>query len=271
MSAEGAVSGRLVVATSFAEFGSNVDVVTRSDSGMLAPVWPGSTTAVSVTANEAPAARGARVQVTTVPTIVQPAGGGPENATLVSGPRSAVSVASAASDGPRFVAVSVNVTEPPGVAGDPAVTAIAAARSAVRRTGVVMLATLFDATGSSVDDVTDATSLTDEIPVAFAARCATTVIVAVWPDARVPSGQLTSGAPKLHGPPVLGVADTKVRLSGQRVGRHDVGCGIRPVVHNGQRVRRVLPGRERARRSGLGDREIGARRDRDGSRADRLA
>jgi hypothetical protein len=110
MSADGAATANWVDAMSLASFGSNVDVVTRSDNVTLEPVCAGDTVATSDTGNDAPAASVALAHVTTVPATVHPAGGTPENATLLRGPKSAVTVALVASDGPTFDAVKVTDT-----------------------------------------------------------------------------------------------------------------------------------------------------------------
>jgi hypothetical protein len=87
-------------------------------------------------------------------------------------------------------------------------------RSAFAFATVVVVVALFGVVGSKV--VVVAVAVFDRtVPAAvFAATVTTIVTVALAPTARLPSGQLTVVVP-VHGPPWLGVAETRVVAAGR--------------------------------------------------------
>ena len=199
-SAEGDPTGIVVEAVSLAGLGSGVVELTVSVAGMDVAVVSGFTVACPVAVKVAPGASVPTTQVRTVPPMEQP---GPDTTLpACSGDRSSVRVTPVAFEGPLLVAVSVSWTGVPGVTGPAGeVTVMPAATSAEKTTGVTTVAVLLAGLGSSVEEVTVAELVTAESPETPAGRDAVTVMVAVAPLGIVPSGQVTTPAANVHGPP----------------------------------------------------------------------
>ena len=174
--------------------------------------------------------------------------------TVPAGIGSETTTPAGSSDGPAFVRVIVYVVDVPAtIVATPSVFVIP--RSAAEVTVVSMITSLFASAGSGVVAVTDASF----VMTATTVGVATTVIVATAPVASAPSGHVTIPA-RLRAAPLTRDGRHERREPGQRVGHDDAGGVARSVVRDGDRVDDVVPQRDRVRRIGLRDGEVGARR-----------